>query len=282
MINFRQKYFCSIECFYDKVCNIKSTTIRLKSNQRGLYMTQDYSWTCPYCRQVATITENDVSENVHLFNQKNNVGYLGIQTKITICPNSKCKEYEAKASLFKFRYSDNWEAIGNPLLKWNLKPQSEAKPFPDYIPAPIRQDYEEACLIVALSPKASATLSRRCLQGIIRDFWEIRRSRLVDEVNALAGKIDASTWKAIDSVRSIGNIGAHMEKDINSIIDVEPEEAELLLRLIEVLLDEWYIRRHDREEHMQKVIAAAQSKASAKSPIPQASQSPTIEQPRPT
>ena len=31
-------------------------------------------------------------------------------------------------------------------------------------------------------------------------------------------------WQAIDAVRSIGNIGAHMEKDINLIVDVDPEE----------------------------------------------------------
>lgn len=55
-----------------------------------------------------------------------------------------------------------------------------------------------------------------------------------------------------------------MEKDINLIVDVDPEEADLLLRLIEVLMEEWYIRRYEREEHMQKVIAAAQAKAAAK------------------
>lgn len=227
-------------------------------------MASDYSWTCPYCRQLATITKENISGDLHVFNQKNKLGQIGIHTFVTVCPNSKCKEFTIKAALYKVDYRDGWKTTGEPLLNWNLKPQSEAKPFPDYIPAPILQDYEEACLIAGLSPKASATLSRRCLQGIIRDFWGISKSRLVDEVNALSGQIDASTWKAIDSVRSIGNIGAHMEKDINLIVDVEPEEADLLLRLIEVLLEEWYIRRHDREEHMQKVIAAAQAKALVK------------------
>jgi hypothetical protein len=150
------------------------------------------------------------------------------------------------------------------LLSWTLKPQSIAKPFPNYIPAPILQDYEEACAICNLSPKASATLSRRCLQGVIRDFWKIRKARLIDEINELQGKIDVMTWQAIDAVRSIGNIGAHMEKDINLIVDVEPKEAELLLRLIEVLLEEWYISHHEREEHMQKVITAAQNKKEQK------------------
>ncbi|MBI3246870.1 MAG: DUF4145 domain-containing protein, partial [Deltaproteobacteria bacterium] len=150
--------------------------------------------------------------------------------------------------------------LGHTILTWQLKPQSSAKPFPNYIPAPVRQDYEEACLICSLSPKASATLARRCLQGTIRDFWGIQKPRLIDEIKDLEGKVDSETWKAIDAVRSIGNIGAHMEKDINLIIDVDQDEAKLLLSLIEILLQEWYIRRHERESHMQKVIVVAQSK----------------------
>ena len=227
-------------------------------------MTGNYSWTCPYCRQVATIQRDNVSSSLHTFDQNNKLGRIGIYSFVTICPNSKCSEFTITADLYKVTYSAGYQTSGKPILSWNLKPQSSAKPFPDYIPAPILQDYEEACLICGLSPKASATLSRRCLQGIIRDFWGISKARLIDEIDDLNGKIDATTWNAIDAVRSIGNIGAHMEKDINLIVDVDHEEADLLLRLIEVLLDEWYIRRHEREEHMQKVIAAAQAKATSK------------------
>jgi integrase len=53
------------------------------------------------------------------------------------------------------------------LQRWNLIPEADIKIFPDYIPKPILDDYAEACLINNLSPKASATLSRRSLQGII-------------------------------------------------------------------------------------------------------------------
>jgi hypothetical protein len=112
--------------------------------------------------------------------------------------------------------------LGKVFEEWLLRPSSLALVFPDYVPAPIRQDYEEACKIRNLSPKASATLSRRCLQGIIRDFKGIVKKRLVDEIDALRDEVDPDTWAAIDAVRQIGNIGAHMEKDINEIIDVEP------------------------------------------------------------
>ena len=40
---------------------------------------------------------------------------------------------------------------------------------------------------------------------------------------------------AIDAVRKIGNIGAHMERDINLIVDIDPNEAAILIGLIELL-----------------------------------------------
>ena len=108
-------------------------------------------------------------------------------------------------------------------------PKSLAKQFPDYIPQQIRQDYEEAYSIVNLSPKASATLSRRCLQGMIRDFWGINKNKLAAAIEELKTKVSPTLWQAIDGIRSIGNIGAHMEKDIDLIIDVDPDEAEMNL-----------------------------------------------------
>lgn len=141
-----------------------------------------------------------------------------------------------------------------------IYPKSLAKNFPDYVPLSIRNDYEEAYSIVGLSPKASATLSRRCLQGMIRDFWNIRKNRLVDEIDELKSYIPASQWNAITALRKVGNIGAHMEKDVNTIVDVEPNEAEKLLKLIELLIDKWYISRHDEEELLSNITTIADSK----------------------
>ena len=76
--------------------------------------------------------------------------------------------------------------------------------------------------------------------------------------------IDPTTWKAIDAVRSIGNIGAHMEKDINVVVDVEPNEAALLIGLLETLVEDWYIQRQQREERLKAVIALAEAKKDTK------------------
>jgi hypothetical protein len=150
--------------------------------------------------------------------------------------------------------------IGYPLQQWNLIPPSRAKTFPAYVPQAILDDYREACLIQDLSPKASATLSRRCLQGILRDFWKVTPGRLVDEIDQIKDKVDPETWAAIDAVRKIGNIGAHMEKDISVIVDVDPNEAELLIGLVETLIREWYIAREERKNRMNAIVTAAASK----------------------
>ena len=78
----------------------------------------------------------------------------------------------------------------------SLVPASMAKPQPSYIPRQIVADYEEASLIAGLSPKASATLSRRCLQGMIRDFFSISRRTLFDEINAIKDQTPQDVWDA--------------------------------------------------------------------------------------
>ena len=136
------------------------------------------------------------------------------------------------------------------------------KQFPSYIPKAIRQDYEEACAIVTLSPKASATLSRRCLQGMIRDFWGITKPTLNKEIDELQDKIPADLWSSIDALRQLGNIGAHMEKDTNVIVDIDPDEANSLIQLIELLMKEWYINREERKKLFSNIITTNQTKQS--------------------
>ncbi|MDH4270147.1 MAG: DUF4145 domain-containing protein [Dehalococcoidia bacterium] len=121
-------------------------------------------------------------------------------------------------------------------------------------------------MIRDLSPKASATLSRRCLQGIIRDFWrgKVKPGRLAREIEQLEGLVDDDTWQAIDGVRSVGNIGAHMEEDINVIVDVEPHEAQLLVELIEILLKEWYVARQQKRLHLEAIRKLSAEKESAR------------------
>lgn len=214
---------------------------------------------CPYCSMVMPISQDTISERYPSFSYSND---------IDIYTNNKTSKSCVKISFYKCpncgQFTIMAKGIGENVNDINvyLRPKSLAKQFPKYIPDGIRQDYEEACAIVNLSPKASATLSRRCLQGMIRDFWGISKSRLIDEINELQNKIPAQQWKVIDGIRRIGNIGAHMEKDINLIVDIDPDEAQKLIKLIEHLLEQWYIDRHEQELLYADIIDIDKSKQS--------------------
>ncbi len=217
----------------------------------------NYIWTCPHCSKPTTITESDqITDQSDLF-LKNDYGYLRLINRFIVCPNPNCKKVTLKVWLHKQIYTQAYGhgsyGTGDLIKEWQLIPNSSAKSFPDYIPEAILTDYNEACLIRDLSPKASATLARRCIQGIIRDFWGVKSARLVDEIEAIKDKVDPLVWESIDTIRQIGNIGAHMEKDINLIVDVDPEEAGHLLGLIEMLLQDWYVVQEERKKQLEKI-----------------------------
>lgn len=224
------------------------------------------AWTCPYCGQIAT--SNAVLNGLSNldFQQKTKYGAVRIVTHIQLCPNEECSEIVIGASLSKLEFvAGLWKAT-KPMEGWKLRPAAAVKIFPDYIPRAILDDYKEAALIRNLSPKASATLSRRCLQGMIRNFWNVKPGRLIDEINAIKDEIDPATWQAIDAIRSIGNIGAHMEKDINLLVDVDPDEADLLIQLIEILINDWYVVREKRRVMTEGIVSlAAEKQAERKS-----------------
>jgi hypothetical protein len=220
----------------------------------------NFNWNCPHCARAVTISSLRTSGSRHTLGIDNAEGRRTLVTRFVVCPNPDCERFTLTADLCESVFYNRVEKVGSVIQHWKLIPDSQAKNFPDYIPKAVLDDYRESCLIKDLSPKASATLARRCLQGMIRDYWKVKPGRLVDEIAAIQLKVDPLTWDAIEAVRRIGNIGAHMEKDIDMIIDVDPNEANLLIELLETLVCEWYINREERSARMGHLVAAAAAK----------------------
>ncbi|WP_234842993.1 DUF4145 domain-containing protein [Sinorhizobium meliloti] len=206
---------------------------------------------------------------IKLHNGQSKFGDTGLLCLSIRCVNADCNEVFVglQHTTAEIR-GGTWRA-GDLIEEWQLRPDSISRVQPDFIPIPLREDYYEACLIRDKSPKASAALARRCLQGMIRDFCGISKNRLIDEIKELktlveAGKapkgVEPETLDAIDAIRNIGNIGAHMERDIDVIVEVDPGEAQALIELIEMLFEEWYIARHKREQRLASVRAIAAEK----------------------
>lgn len=210
---------------------------------------------CPFCQHMIpnhgiTMSMDDV--NIYTLRRNFSRMYEDYQIKILAmeCPNCEKVTFIAFYSGSKMPQDK----------KIPIYPISEAKKFPDYIPIQIRQDYEEAYTILNLSPKASATLSRRCLQGMIRDFWGVKKHNLAQEIDALQDTIPAHQFAALNALRQLGNIGAHMEADVNTIVDIDTGEAEKLVKLIELLLKQWYVERYEQQKLYEDIIKINEAK----------------------
>ncbi|ODM77879.1 hypothetical protein A6X20_18865 [Bradyrhizobium elkanii] len=121
-------------------------------------------------------------------------------------------------------------------------------PVPAQVPTPIARDYVEACNVLPISPKASAALSRRCLQNMLRAAG-YKDKDLAREIDTLLAEPDPKKAlpqrlrETIDAIRNFGNFSAHPidDKTTLQIIDVEPHEAEWCLEVIEELFEHFYV-----------------------------------------
>lgn len=210
---------------------------------------------CAFCGQIFNLNSATFYSHFTNFNTHQRRGNFpgNILLSFYKCPNEECAEtsIHIKGEDSRLQYLNRW-----------VHPDSYAVQFPDYVPLSIRNDYTEAHKILELSPKASATLSRRALQGMIRDYWNESKQNLHQEIEAIKDRIDIDEFNALMSLKSIGNIGAHPEKDINTIVDVEIEEARQLVELIEMFIEDWYVKSHDKRERLARINQIADEKKS--------------------
>ncbi|QKJ91576.1 DUF4145 domain-containing protein [Agrobacterium pusense] len=229
-----------------------------------------HQFTCPHCGrdQVAT-DSNFIDVFFRLDFGRCSDGQVGLKVMAVRCLNNQCNQSTLAIEYSKAQHGVNGWAPGEVLDSWRVRPESSSVVQPDYIPAAIREDYYEACLIRDKSPKAAATLARRCLQGMIRNFCGISKARLIDEIKELKRLVEGGngpkgveleTIEAIDAVRDIGNIGAHMERDIDVIVEVDAGEVQALIELLEMLFQDWYVARNKRTQRLANVKAIADQK----------------------
>ena len=137
-------------------------------------------------------------------------------------------------------------------------------PVPIEVPPEIAQDYREASLVLGDSPKASAALSRRCLQNLLRQAAGIKPGDLSNEIQQIldSGKLPTALADNIDAIRNIGNFAAHpnKSKSTGEVVQVEPDEAEWNLDVLESLFDYYLVqpaRAKAKKEALNKKLADA-------------------------
>lgn len=104
-------------------------------------------------------------------------------------------------------------------------------------------DFAEAVAVLPTSRKASAALSRRCLQFVLTTAGGVKKRDLADQIGEVLRKLPPQIAENVDAIRHVGNFAAHPMKSTNSgeIVDVEDGEAEWLLDVLEELFDFYYV-----------------------------------------
>ena len=158
------------------------------------------------------------------------------------CPNEDC----AKLILYLVRGVLVQGLIAQVHERRLINPIASGRPpAPPQVPHGIAEDYAEACIVLPYSAKASAALSRRCLQHLLRDEAHVKPSKLAAEIQELldGGELPSHIANAVDAVRNVGNFAPHPIKSESTgeIVPVEPGEAEWNLDVLEALFDFYFV-----------------------------------------
>jgi len=208
---------------------------------------------CPHCSTVVKI-DWDTTEALQV--QEVNNDREGIEIFYGECPS--CSKLVVGISQGKVKYEvGNGYYVHDLSLQKIIYPKANSFQNSQDIPEKYLEDYEEALKVLSASPKASAALTRRLLQNILREEFNIVEKSLVKEIELFTNKIDIPSYitDAVDAVRQIGNIAAHPSKDLSTgeIVPVEKGEAEWLIEVIEQLFDFVFIQPKKLEKRKQEL-----------------------------
>ncbi|MGH7593565.1 MAG: DUF4145 domain-containing protein [Gemmatimonadales bacterium] len=157
---------------------------------------------------------------------------------VSACPNCGRSIVE----LSRERLPDGREVHVSGLL-W---PDAIARTIPPELEAAdpsVARDFLEAALVYPKSAKASAALSRRCLQSVLATKGGATKRDLADQIDEVLPKLPSQLAENVDAIRQVGNFAAHPLKSTSTgqILEVEDGEAEWLLDVLEQLFDYYYV-----------------------------------------
>lgn len=160
------------------------------------------------------------------------------------CPNERCNQFFLELVVYQEGLPPFPKIVHKRIMIYPKELKHDiARPE---VPKEIADDFNEAVMTLNDSPKASAALSRRCLQNLLREKAKVKPGKLYDEIQELLDRKELPSYlaKDLDYVRIIGNFAAHPEKSEKSdeIIQVEPGEAEWILDILEGLFDFYYVQ----------------------------------------
>ncbi len=184
--------------------------------------------TCPHC-----LIAFHEAYSTHELGRDSEFGWAVVWTQ---CPS--CKKFTILLDYEDF--------LGNHRAKWAYPKGMGRAPIPPEVPKEFSGDYKEACSVLGESEKASAALSRRCLQNLLREMAGVKKSDLDREIQQVldSKQLPSHLADQIDAIRATGNFAAHPMKSTNTgeIIEIEPGEAIWQLDTLEGLFDFYFVQ----------------------------------------
>jgi hypothetical protein len=194
---------------------------------------------CPHCSHDVVFIDGEVYRGQGNYGRVSDE-YIGngpieqVRIRFLECPN--CGQLTVSGKVINKRTSD--EKVR---YVW---PYSAVRFVPPEVPQELKTDYVEASEVLQISPKASAALSRRCLQIVLTQVSGAKSKDLADQIAEVIPKLPPHLGEIVDSIRAVGNFAAHPIKSTSTgqIVDVEPGEAELNLDVLDGLFDFYYVQ----------------------------------------
>jgi hypothetical protein len=222
---------------------------------------------CPHCGAVVKFAWDGEFERMRA--QSGRLENLALNYTVKIChgycPN--CHQFTMLAVYY--RRGPGAPGIPAPApepvgQEWLIPKFERTRPISADAPPEVRSDFEEAAKLLSISPKASAAISRRLLQHILRDYCGMRRRDLAQEIETYITlpSTPSHIADALDGIRHVGNFAAHPIKYEQSgeVVSVEPGEAEWLLDSLESLVDFVFVqpkRLEQRRNELNEKLRAA-------------------------
>ncbi|MBN1537816.1 MAG: DUF4145 domain-containing protein [Anaerolineales bacterium] len=194
---------------------------------------------CPYCQTMVKFEipmDNEWNGHTAIIRSPK----YRLKTIHSQCPS--CLKFIVSISEIE---SDDKGYINESLIEKIIWPITSSRdPAPPDVPSHISQDYMEAALVLPISPKASAALSRRCLQSVLREEGKTKAKDLAEQIQEAVPTLPSRIAENLDAIRAIGNFAAHPIKSqvTGNIVEVEVGEAEWNLDVLDALFDHYYVR----------------------------------------
>ena len=215
---------------------------------------------CPYCSKAIFFEKEDTFVYEYAKHERpSGSNITGFEVAVGFCPS--CDRLIVLFRQGIYEKQDYGPQLAEIITEEIIYPKYSARNLPNEVPEPFKSDFQEAVAVLFYSPKASAAISRRLLQNLLREQFKIKHSSLakeIDEFLKLPG-IPSYLTQAVDAIRNIGNFAAHPLKDTSTgeIVDVEDGEAEWLLDVLDSLFDYVFVQPtllEKRKKHLNEKL----------------------------